>query len=104
MATQEDRKKRGLFLILGIFALLLLAAFAANSGIPWLEVWFGGGTSNGAMATSNGSAGAGGGGGGATTASTGSCFLSLICLDARGSADGNTINGSANDKGASVSQ
>ncbi len=103
MATQEDRRKRGLFLILGIVALLLLAAFAANSGIPWLEAWFGGGaSSNGAMAA-NGGAGAGGGsGGGGAAASTGGCFLGLVCLDADGSANSTPFNGSANDEGVSA--
>lgn len=102
MATQEDRRKRGLFLILGLVALLLLAGFAANSGIPWLEAWFGGGTSsNGAMAAANGGAGAGGGGGGSAT-STGGCFLGLVCLNADGSANDTPFNGSANDEGVSA--
>jgi hypothetical protein len=58
MATEQERKKRGIFLILGIAALFLLAAFAANSGIPWLEAWFDGG---GSAVASTGSNGLGGG-------------------------------------------
>jgi hypothetical protein len=104
MATEQDRKKRGLFLILGIAALLLLAAFAYNSG--WLEGLFGA-PSGGAVAAASGAgadagSGAGDGGGGETAASSNGCFLGIICLNGSANADGTTLDASANDEGVNV--
>lgn len=100
MATQQDRRKRGLFILLGIVALLLLAAFAA----PWIQSWFGG---EQAVAASGRDAEIGatsGDGAGADGDSNGNgCFLGIICLDAFSSIGGQDVNASANDEGVEVS-
>jgi hypothetical protein len=105
MTTEQERKKRGIFLILGIAALFLLAAFAANSGIPWLEAWFDGGGSAVASAGSNRLGGnvADGSDGSADGSESGNgCFLGLICLYANAGADSADVNASADDEGVNA--
>jgi hypothetical protein len=95
MATQEDRRKRGLFIILGIAALLLLAA----ASLGWLDAWLGG-------AGGGGTAGAGDVGiadtGGTGAGSGNGCFLGFICLNASARADESETNASADDEGINV--
>jgi hypothetical protein len=100
MASQQDRRKRGLFILLGIVALLLLAAFAA----PWLQTWFGDERTVAASGRGSEISSTGGDRTGADSGSEGNgCFLGIICLDASATADGKDVNASANDEGIEFS-
>jgi hypothetical protein len=103
MATEQQERRIGLIVLIGVLALAVLAFAAANSGIPWLEAWFDGGA-NGSMSAQASDEGdlAGTGDGGETAAEGNGCFLGFICLNAAVNADGNVLNVTANDDGVSA--